>query len=71
VSSYPLKIVLRGAYPEATLPSEDESSKPTPYFFIEIHLVILSEKLAPKCAGIKVSSIQSPTVPLLAIILSR
>ena len=61
---------MRGAAPASALPGEAEFNKPIPYFFKEIHLASLSENLTPKCSGIKVSSIQSPTVPLLATRLS-
>lgn len=71
VSSKPLKIVFKGAWPDAYLPSEAEFNRPIPCFFKAIHLANRSENLTPKCSGISVSSIQSPTVPLLAIILSR
>ena len=71
VSSYPLKIVFKGAWLAAYRPSDAEFNNPIPYFLREIHLESLSGKLTPKCSGINVSSIQSPTVPLFAMILSR
>jgi len=71
VSSNPLKIVLSGAVPLASLPSCEESKTPYPCFFNACHLTNLSGSVTPNSAGINVKSIQSPTVPLLAIKLSR
>ena len=70
VLSNPLKIVFNGAWPEANLPSCEESKTPRPCFFNACHFINLSGKLTPNSAGINVRSIQSPTVPLLAIRLS-
>ena len=70
VLSNPLKIVFSGAYPEASLPSCEESSTPSPCFFKAYHFISLSGRFTPNSAGINVKSIQSPTVPLFAIRLS-
>ena len=71
VLSNPLNIVFRGAYPLYSLPSWLESRTPRPCFFNACHLISLSGRLTPSFSGIRVISIQSPTVPLLAIKLSR
>jgi hypothetical protein len=70
VSSYPLNIVFIGACPAPSLPSCEVSIGAIPDFLYAKNFYNRSGRFTPKNLGSIETSIQSPTLPELAIKLS-